>query len=138
MGVLLADPIGELTALQNAVRSYPTALGTALVTQCLWEAAFLVGVAEKGVARVDATYVAGCLFRVAVLCAHALHGRDGRWLVNEKGAIAGAARLPSAPPDFATRAHGLFAVLSATRAGLVEAVKDAAALVTVVGDACQR
>ena len=136
LGVLLADPTGELTALQRAVRNYPTELGAALVTQCQWEATFLVGIAAKGVARGDTTYVAGCLFRIAVLCAHALHGRDGRWLVNEKGAINAAARLPSAPEGFATRAHGLLCLHSSTPAGLAAAVKDAADLVSLIRDAC--
>ncbi len=138
LGVLLADPTGELAALQRAARSYPDALRVALVEQCLWEAAFLVGIAGKAVTRSDATYVAGCLFRIAVLCAHALHGRDGRWLVNEKGAVAGAARLPSAPVDFANRAHGLFTGLDSTPAGLAATVRDAESLVVTVTDACRR
>ena len=34
----------------------------------------------------DSAYVAGCLFRDVLLCAHALHADAGHWLVNEKGA----------------------------------------------------
>lgn len=42
---------------------------------------------------------------------HALHGRADRWLINEKGAIASAGRLPVAPAGFVTRAHGVVANL---------------------------
>ena len=65
----------------------------------LWEAqSFLLAGARKAARRGDTAYVAGCLFRVVGVCVHALHGRAGRWLVNEKGAVRSAARLPLAPP----------------------------------------
>jgi len=54
----------------------------------LWEADFLVGIARKAVARADSAYLAGCLFRLVGVCAHAPHGAAGRWLVNENGAVA--------------------------------------------------
>ena len=138
LGVVLADPTGELERLQLEVRDYPEPLGKALVIQCLWEASFLVGIAGKGAERADTVYVAGCLFRVAVLCAHALHGRDHRWLVNEKGAVTAAGRLPAAPPDFAVRAHALVAALGTTKAGLADSVRDAEAMVAAVREACER
>jgi predicted nucleotidyltransferase len=137
LATLLADPTGELTALQSATRVYPAAMADALVAQCLWEASFLVAIAAKAVSRADAAYIAGCLFRVAVLCAHALHGRDRRWLVNEKGAIAAAGRLPSAPAGFAARAQELFGSLDATPASLANSLRRAEALIGVVGDACR-
>ncbi len=54
--------------------------------------------------RGDSAYVAGSLFRVVGVLAHALHGAARRWLINEKGAVASAGRLACAPPDFAARA----------------------------------
>ena len=137
IAVALADPTGELTALQADMRTYPTALGRSLVTQCLWEAGFLIGIAGKAVGRTDTAYVAGCLFRVVVLCAHALHGRDGRWLVNEKGAVAAAGRLPSAPAEFAGKAQRLLAQVGATPSQLADSLRAAQALVADVGDTCR-
>jgi Domain of unknown function (DUF4037)/Nucleotidyltransferase domain len=135
-GVVLADPTGELTELQNATRNYPPQLGTALIGQCLWEAEFLLAIAGKAVSRNDATYVAGCLFRVCSLCAHALHGHAGRWLINEKGAIAAAALLPGSPTDFAGRAHSILGVLGRTPAALAATISDAAGLVAQIRAAC--
>lgn len=117
LGIVLADPSGELAQLQEATRSYPPRLGAALVAG-LAEADFLLGGAAKAVGRADTAWLAGCLFRVVLLCAHALHGRAGRWLINEKGAIASTGRLPGTPRDFVQRAHGVLAHLGTSAAEL--------------------
>lgn len=106
LGVVLADPTGELTALRAAAQTVPAALVDALA-QRLFEASFLVDIARKGARRGDATYVAGCLFRAIGLAALVLHLRAGRWLINEKGAVAAAGRLAGAPAGFTERAHAL-------------------------------
>ena len=103
----------------------------------LEEAQFLLGVARKAVDRADAAYVAGCLFRVVGVCAHSIHGRAGRWLVNEKGAVAAAGSLPLAPPDFAARAHRLLAEVGATPTDLAAALDAATVLVADTAAACR-
>ncbi|TDE93954.1 nucleotidyltransferase domain-containing protein [Occultella glacieicola] len=132
LGRVLADPTGVLTELRERYRRYPPALTRAVVAG-LWEAGFILGGARKGASRGDATYVAGCLFRALGLCAHALHAHAGRWLVNEKGAIEAAGRLPGAPPDFATRAHHLFGEVGPR--GLAAAIDRAEVLLAQVRDA---
>jgi predicted nucleotidyltransferase len=135
LGVVLADPAGELTALRERAWAYPAALGAALVTG-LWEADFLVGVARKAVVRGDVAYVAGCLFRVVGVCAHALHGAAGRWLVNEKGAVAAAAALPGAPTGLQAAVDAVFGGLGAQPEDLGAALDAAADLVLDTADAC--
>ncbi len=135
LGVVLADPTGELAALRAPMRVYPPALRDALVAG-LWEADFLVGVARKAVPRGDAAYVAGCLFRLTGVCAHALHGAAGRWLINEKGAIASAAALPGAPPRFHQRVEAVFAAVDGDPVHLTVALDAAADLVLETADAC--
>jgi hypothetical protein len=135
LGVVLADPAGDLTALRARMRVYPPALCEALVAG-LWEADFLVGLARKAVTRGDAAYVAGCLFRMAGVCAHALHGAAGRWLINEKGAIAAAAALPGAPPRFRERTDAVFAAVDSDPVHLTAALDAAADLVLETADAC--
>jgi len=134
LGVVLADPGGRLTELQSQARTYPPALGKALVAR-LWEAGFALRTARKAVNRGDTAYVAGCLFRAVGLCAHALCGYAGRWVVNEKGLVATAARLPGAPPGFAERAHGVVAHLGTSPAGLTAAIDRAGELVADTGRA---
>ncbi len=135
LGVVLADPTGELTALHDAARHHPPALSAAVVEHGLGEATFLLGGARKAVPRGDAAYLAGCLFRIVLLCAHALHAAAGRWVVNEKGAVAAAGRLDLAPAGFAERAHAVFGH-GASPADLQRALDAAAELVTEVRHAC--
>ena len=135
LGVVLADPAGELAALRARMRVYPPALSEALVAG-LWEADFLVGVARKAVPRGDATYLAGCLFRLAGVCAHALHGAAGRWLINEKGAIAAAGALPGAPLRFRQRMEAVFTAVDSDPVHLTAALDAAADLVLETADAC--
>ena len=87
-----------------------------------WEAGFSLDNARTAVPRADVTYVAGCLFRAVELCAHAVHAHAGRWLVNEKGAVASAGRLAAAPEDFTRRAQEAMARLGGDRAQLQAAV----------------
>ncbi|MEV6298209.1 nucleotidyltransferase domain-containing protein [Actinoplanes sp. NPDC051861] len=135
LGRILADPTGELAALQRRVRVFPRPLADALVAG-LWEADFLVGIARKAVTRGDSSYIAGCLFRLAGVCAHALHGAAGQWLINEKGAVASAGALPGAPKSFQGRVDAAFAAINNDPLHLTLAIDIAADLVLETTDAC--
>ena len=115
LGVVLADPSGELAALRREAVVSPPALRAAVVDR-LWEAGFSLDNARTAVPRADVTYVAGCLFRAVELCAHAVHAHAGRWLVDEKGAVASAGRLATAPEDCTRRAQEAMARLGGDRA----------------------
>ncbi len=135
LGVVLADPTGELLRLQSATRAYPRPLGRALIAG-LWESSFALDIARKAVSRRDTTYVAGCLFRSLEICAYALHGAAGSWVINEKGAVASAGRLPNAPRGFAERAHRVLAHVGASPRELSGAITAAAELVADTVAAC--
>jgi len=128
LGLVLADPSGELGRLKQQLEPYPEILGQAMV-QRLGEARFLLSGLTKPAHRSDTTYVAGCLFRVVTLCAYAVHGRAGRWVINEKGIIDAADRLADAPDGFGRRAHGILAQLGTEPQQLLTAVDEARALV---------
>jgi len=135
LGVVLADPSGELLELQRHVATYPAALGDAFIAR-LWEAGFILDGLPKVASRGDTVYVAGCLFRVVELCAYALHGRAGRWLINEKGAVASAGRLSQAPAGFVDRANDVLAHLGTKSEDMAAAITTAARLFADVRDAC--
>jgi hypothetical protein len=137
LGVVLADPSAELATLQAELAAYPPALADAVVRRALWEAGFCLDIAGKAVSRADTAYVAGCLFRAVGLCAHALHGHARRWLINEKGAVAAAGRLPTAPTGFSAQAHGVLARLGDQPEQLLAAITTASELVDDVRAACQ-
>lgn len=136
LGVVLADPSGELTGLHDAAGRYPPALATTVVTKTLWEASFSVEIARKAVGREDTAYVAGCIFRAVGLCAHAIHARAGRWLINEKGAVAAAGRLPTAPERFPHRAAAILGELGTTAPRLSAALDCAGDLVAETCASC--
>ncbi|MDC7120432.1 nucleotidyltransferase domain-containing protein [Cellulomonas fimi] len=135
LAVVLADPSGEVTALHEEAAAYPPALRDAVVGG-LWEAAFSLDVAAKAVGRGDAAYVAGCLFRAVLLCAHALHAHAGRWVTNEKGAVAAAGRLPGAPRDLGERAQALCAAVGVKPDALRATLAAAHVLVDETVAAC--
>lgn len=135
VGRVLADPRGELRALQQKTRRYPEPLREALIANAQWEAAFTLANARKGAARGDAFYVAGCLFRAVGLLVQGLHAHAGCWVLNEKGAVQAAGKLPAAPEDFAVRAHGLFA-MPGTTPDVLSAVLDHAD--ALAAEVCRR
>ena len=132
LGRVLADPGGELRALQMETGHYPEALREALIANARWEAPFILACARKGAARGDAFYVSGCLFRAVGLLVHALHAQAGHWVLNEKGAVRAAGGLPGAPADFAARAHELFAFPGTAPDALTAALDAADGLVAEV------
>jgi len=131
LGVVLADGTGELGRLKQQLSGYPAVLGEAIVGR-LDEARFTLGALGKSADRGDTTFVGGCLFRVVTLCAHAVHAKAGRWVVNEKGLVDAADRLPNAPPGFGRRAHGILAQLGTRPDQLRAALDEARSLVAEV------
>jgi len=132
LGEVLSDPTGELGRLKQQLDPYPAALGRSIVGR-LDEARFLLGALAKSAHRSDTTFVAGCLFRVVTLCAHAVHAQAGRWVTNEKGIVDAADRLPTAPAGFSQRAHGVLARLGTQPEQLLAAIEEAQALVAETG-----
>ena len=135
LAVVLADSSGELTALHQAAGTYPPRLREAVVAG-LWEAGFVLGGARGAAARGDSAYVAGCLFRAVLLCAHALHAHVGRWVVNEKGAVASAGRLPGAPARFGEDVDAVFAALGGGADALSSALDAAQRLLERTERSC--
>ena len=73
------------TRTSCATRSFAASSGRAL---------FSIENAETAIPRGDQTYIAGCAFRSLSCVAQALFALNRRYLINEKGALEAAARLP--------------------------------------------
>ncbi|MEU4230261.1 hypothetical protein AB0F17_38735 [Nonomuraea sp. NPDC026600] len=97
-----------------------------------------MGLARYGAAGVDPVYAAGCLFHAVGVACQALHGHARQWLINEKGMVASAGRLPLAPPDFAGRAQRLLGRVGVSTHEIEQVVADAAELVGEVRTAVGR
>lgn len=122
------DTAGERIELKRETQTYPPALSRALSDR-LWEADFLLSCVRKSMARADVVWVAGCLFRVVLLCVHALHGHAGRWLINEKGALDSTERLSATPPGFVDRASDICGSTGSTPSDLARTLESAAELI---------
>ncbi|MEV7244504.1 DUF4037 domain-containing protein [Streptomyces sp. NPDC093248] len=128
LGRVLADRSGELTDLRRRTADYPEPLREALVAGA-WEAAFLTGLAGKGVARADVLYFSLCLSRAVGVLVQAVFAAERRWCLNEKGALAVAEGLRLAPTGFGPRVRRLLGAPGETAESLAMTVVEARALV---------
>jgi Nucleotidyltransferase domain len=126
----LWDPSGILGQLKQQTLPYPQPLRQAIVGSFLWEARFAPENARHGRANDDPVYVTGCCYRcVACLC-QVLFAINGVYLLNEKGAVPGAERLPIRPQDFRVRVNGALQKVGIGSAAL--AVRELEGLVAEV------
>ncbi|MFJ2089053.1 nucleotidyltransferase domain-containing protein [Streptomyces sp. NPDC087901] len=127
LGCVLADPHGELTALQRETSGYPEPLRAALA-DAAWEAEFSVEAARKSAPAGDRLHVSLCLSRAFGILVQSLHAHHRTWCLNEKGALAAAAALPKTPAFFAERVgealRGLDAAAVETAAAVVRDVRE--------------
>jgi hypothetical protein len=95
----LHDPGGIITALKAKTVPYPAPLGDALIRRFAWEILFGIENGELAAARDEQTHVAGCAYRALACAAQVLFALNGRYLINEKGALAEAATFPLTIPN---------------------------------------
>lgn len=90
----LLDPFGVIAELKGETWPYPEALRDALVARFGWEVDFAIDNAELAARRAERTHIAGCAYRALCCAAQVLFALNGRYLINEKGAVAEAATYP--------------------------------------------
>ncbi|GGO29522.1 nucleotidyltransferase domain-containing protein [Deinococcus humi] len=101
--VLLHDPQEALADLKKRITPYPPALAAALQTHYGWQKNFWLDGAVKGASRGDVHYVQGCLYQSVMAWVQERCAAGGRWLLNEKGALAQATAQPGAPAELEAR-----------------------------------
>jgi hypothetical protein len=99
----LSDPEGALARLKAMTTPYPEALRGALIRRFQWEILFSVENARTAVPKGNETYIAGCTFRSLACVAQVLFALNRNYLINEKGSLAAAARLPLTVADLTER-----------------------------------
>ena len=104
----LHDPRGLLAALKAKTSPYPASLRDALVKRFQWEILFAIENAELAVARGEQTHIAGCAYRALACLGQVLFALNGRYLINEKGALPEAATFPRTVPDLLARIDGVW------------------------------
>lgn len=134
----LSDPAAALATLKVMTVPYPDPLRVALIRRFRWEALFSIENAETAVPRGDKTYIAGCVFRSLACAAQALFAINRRYLINEKGALAAASRLPLTVANLAERVVGVWRAigLGAFEAALGELGSIERELASLTESAC--
>ncbi|MDA9410662.1 nucleotidyltransferase domain-containing protein [Bradyrhizobium sp. CCBAU 45384] len=117
----LHDPLGLIARLKSIALPDPRLLRDALIRRFQWEVLFGIENAELAVARDERTHVAGCLYRSLACVAQVLFALNERYLVNEKGALPEAARLPLTIPVLADQAREIWRLIG--DGGLVAACR---------------
>ncbi|QRO01875.1 nucleotidyltransferase domain-containing protein [Archangium violaceum] len=90
----LLDPFGRIAELKGETWPYPEALRDALIVRFGWEVGFAIENAQIAARRAEQTHIAGCAYRALCCMAQVLFALNGRYLINEKGAVAEAATYP--------------------------------------------
>ena len=128
----LHDLHGRFAALTAAATPYPPALRAAILSRLRGEPAFCTSIAEKGLARGDLAYVATCLARATFCLAQLLFALNREWYLNEKGAMARAARFPRTIPRLDARVQAAFTGLGADPPGAIREFRTLAEEVTAL------
>ncbi|MCC5612380.1 nucleotidyltransferase domain-containing protein [Nostoc sp. CHAB 5834] len=131
---VLYDPNGVLEALKVKTKPYPGQLKQATVDTFAWEISFSLVVAKKAIARDDVVYAAGCCFRSVACMNQVLFALNEDYLLNEKGAVAIAAKFTICPTDYQQRVEQAFTLLAASSKSITEAI---AILETIEDDLSQ-
>jgi hypothetical protein len=90
----LLDPLGHIAELKGLTWPFPEPLRDALIARFGWEVGFAIDNAELAARRSEQTHVAGCAYRALCCVAQVLFALNGRYLINEKGAVPEAATYP--------------------------------------------
>ncbi|WP_409189860.1 nucleotidyltransferase domain-containing protein [Bradyrhizobium sp. RDM4] len=121
----LHDPHGLIARLKSIALPYPQNLGRALIRRFQWEVLFSIENAELAAARNERTHVVGCLHRSLACTAQVLFALNGRYLINEKGALQEAAFLPLTIPQLTQQADDIWRMIGTDAyAAACEALRD--------------
>jgi hypothetical protein len=118
----LHDPDGVLADLRALTDPYPEPLADALIRQFGWEAEFALQAAAGSARRGDLAYVSGSAFRSIACLNQVIFAVNGRYLLNEKSAVAEASAMPKAPAGYRARVEAALALVTSGGDGPVRAL----------------
>lgn len=90
----LSDPNGEVENLKKQTFPFPDNLKKALIARYHWEILFSIQNAETAILRGEQIHIAGCVYRALCCISQVLFAVNGRYLINEKGALAETESFP--------------------------------------------
>jgi predicted nucleotidyltransferase len=110
----LHDPQGLIIELKASTSPYPDKLREALLKKFLPEILFSIENGEIAIARGEQTHIAGCVYRALCCIGQVLFALNRRYLINEKGALAEAAKFSCTIPDLSDRTRYVWAAIGSS------------------------
>lgn len=107
-----------IAKLKSMTSPYSTALRDALIGQFQWEILFSIENGEIAASRGEQTHIGGCAYRALCCIGQVLFAVNKRYLINEKGAMEEAARLPQTLSALPERAAEIWAAIGGCAYGL--------------------
>lgn len=120
-----AAPLDRLKALLYSEGPYPPRMREATVSRFLWEAWFSLACARTAAHKGDFHYAEGSLFRTVCAWVQVLFALNGRYLMNEKGALARVRELSRRPDEMEDRVREAYRLLADGEAAEAYARLDA-------------
>jgi len=118
-------PLDRLKALLRSEGPYPPRMQEATVRRFLWEAWFSLACARRAAHKGDFHYAEGSLFRAVSAWVQVLFALNGRYLMNEKGALARVRELERRPDAMEERVREAYRLLAEGEAARAYAILDA-------------
>jgi predicted nucleotidyltransferase len=107
----LHDPQGLIAELKASTSPYPDKLREAMVKRFLGEVLFSIENGEIAIARGEQTHIAGCAYRSLCCIGQVLFALNRHYLINEKGALAEAAKFSCTIPGLLDRTGRVWAAI---------------------------
>jgi hypothetical protein len=105
------DPKSMIAGLKATTSPYPEPLREAIVHRFQWEVLFSIENGEIAVSRREQTHIAGCACRALCCIGQVLFACNGRYLINEKGALYEAASFPITIAGLLERVAGVWGMI---------------------------
>lgn len=120
-----AAPLDRLKSLLHSDGPYPPRMRETTVGRFLWEAWFSLACARTAAHKGDFHYAEGSLFRTVCAWVQVLFALNGRYLMNEKGALARVRELARRPDEMEARVREAYRLIADGKAAEAYAILDA-------------
>ncbi len=120
-----AAPLDRLKSLLHSDGPYPPRMRETTVGRFLWEAWFSLACARTAAHKGDFHYAEGSLFRTVCAWVQVLFALNGRYLMNEKGALARVRELALRPDEMEARVREAYRLIADGKAAEAYAILDA-------------
>lgn len=119
-----SEPVSYFKAMLAEDNGYPKVMQQAVIRKFMWEAQFSLACGRKPAHNHDVNYAMGSVFRASCAWAEILYALNGKYLMNEKGALKHLNKLVLCAADMESRICTAYSLLAAGEAKKAYALLD--------------